>query len=698
MNLIEEIKRRINIVDLATEWGLQPTPNNFIFSIYKAEKNRSLKLYPETNSYYCFATGKGGDVIRFYADYYKINNGDAIKRLANELQINHKPEGKILKSTERITLINNIDQDRRIKEIYAEFERFCDGCDDKTLKYLTGDERGLSEEIIKAFRIFSIKNITSTEEFLKKKYTMKELMQSGLFNNTGRFVFSNHKLIIPYLENGEIVYLRGRLLPENENQNMSKYIGLYGITAKRFFNTDVMKGLEENSELMLCEGEFDAIASSQYKYNALGVPGVNNFPANGRELLSKYELYICFDNDEAGEKGIRDIMIKLEKNITVVKLKKHKDLTEYFAERSGGNLARDEDVELIKKEALREKKSKIRLLTAREIQEMELPAAEWIVEGLIPEGLIILAGRPKIGKSWMALGISISVANGTKALGSFNTKKSKVLYIALEDNKQRLKNRIVNIIGGEQEKIAPVELLFLDENFNFPKINEGGLEEISNIIDDDEEIRMVVIDTLGRSIADKKRKDNNLYLADYEISSKIQELAMKRNISIMLLHHTKKGNEENVFDEISGTTGLTGAMDTMMVIKEKSNEYTLHIRGRDVEEAEYRIEFDKNLFCWNVTEKKEGKELSAEREEILTMLETYNRGMGTGEIAELLGKKTSNISKLLKKLMADELIISPKYGIYELAKGGEKRRYSDSNKPSISNEGTSKNGKSVQSG
>ena len=69
MSLIEEIKNRINVVDLAIELGLQPTKKDFIYSIYKDEKNRSLKLYTETNSFYCFATGRGGDVINFYADF-----------------------------------------------------------------------------------------------------------------------------------------------------------------------------------------------------------------------------------------------------------------------------------------------------------------------------------------------------------------------------------------------------------------------------------------------------------------------------------------------------------------------------------------------------------------------------------------------------------------------------------------------------
>src|SRR3989304_212985 len=89
MSLIEEIKNRINIVDMAVEFGLKPTKNDQIYSIYKIEKNRSLKLYRKTNSFYCYATGRGGDVINFYADYKKISNREAIMLLAKELGLDN---------------------------------------------------------------------------------------------------------------------------------------------------------------------------------------------------------------------------------------------------------------------------------------------------------------------------------------------------------------------------------------------------------------------------------------------------------------------------------------------------------------------------------------------------------------------------------------------------------------------------------
>src|SRR5690606_24474840 len=93
MNVIEEIKSRINIIDLAVQLGLEPTSNDFIFSVFKAEKNRSMKLYKKTNTFYDFSTGTPGDVINLFAAIKKINNEEAIKRLAEELRIvtNYNP-------------------------------------------------------------------------------------------------------------------------------------------------------------------------------------------------------------------------------------------------------------------------------------------------------------------------------------------------------------------------------------------------------------------------------------------------------------------------------------------------------------------------------------------------------------------------------------------------------------------------------
>ncbi|MGD8305925.1 MAG: AAA family ATPase [Ignavibacteria bacterium] len=667
MSLVKEIKDRINITELVTQLGLMPDRYGFIKSIYKEESHPSLKLYPDTNSFYDFSSGKGGDVINFFADYKQLDNGDAIRILAEKLKIDNGNSKKLNNGKnmgDKIKL--EVCDFNKCIEIYHSLEQYCNGVDDKSLEYLCGSERGLTEDIIKRFRLFSINDINGTIDHLFNIFNLEELKEAGLFNEKGAFVFTKHRLIIPYLDDDKIVYLRGRILPGYMNDSARKYIGLWGHSAKRIFNTNILRNLKDSAELLLCEGEFDTIMAEQKGMTAVGAPGVHNYPVEKSELLRRFNLYMCFDNDEPGRTGMQEITNKIGKDTIGLFLQKYKDLTEHYTNNDNSNLFSDEYIDIKSIQAQRILKSKLKLITAREIQKLKVPEMHWVVKDLLPEGLGVLAGAPKIGKSWMALGIALSIAEGNKALGYFETNKSSVVYIALEDNLRRIKDRMHNILGIEPNYEAPENLIYLEESHNFPKLNENGIDELQNLIDDNPDIKLVIIDTLGRAKADKKRMDNNIYQADYELGSKLQEFTMKNRICVLVIHHTKKGSEENVFDEISGTTGLTGAMDSMMVLKKKNNECKLYITGRDVEESEYTVKFDKTICCWNVVEKNSEMNITAEREEILELIKSYNREMRTGEIAELVGKEKSNVSKLLKKLVRDGLLISPKYGYYAL--------------------------------
>ena len=381
--MIDEIKRIIKIVDLATELGLQPTKQGFIYSIYKDESNPSLKLYPETNSYYCFSTAQGGDVIKFYADLKGISIKEAVKELAvraglenkktqnsksttvDRFKIQKKIELKkiekriiVLKSEielfeERagvyefmfelnrrqaeIRAIGDLMNERKEKQnlIYESLEKFCYGVDDETYNYLRGKERGLSQETIKRFRLFAIKNMKQTYEYLKDCFLDDELLISGLLNKNGKLVFTYHKLIIPYLENNKIVYLRGRRI--QPSKELSKYISLSNYSGnlplKRFFNIDTLKKVKENEMLIVCEGEFDTMIMEQEGFAAIGIPGVTNIPAEQIGTIKKYDLYIAFDNDEAGASAMEKIVKLVNRPIKGIKLKHHNDLTELINER-----------------------------------------------------------------------------------------------------------------------------------------------------------------------------------------------------------------------------------------------------------------------------------------------------------------------------------------------------------------------------
>jgi len=164
-----------------------------------------------------------------------------------------------------------------------------------------------------------------------------DLIISGLINKKGNFVFTYHKLIIPYSEDKKITYLRGRFI--NAEIKFSKYIGLSNfsgnLTPKRFYNLNVLKNMSKSDKLIICEGEFDTMIMKQEGHYSIGIPGVTNIPENEIHLVKDYDVYVAFDNDEAGISATHRITKIFNKPIKAIMLKHHKDLTELVNERYG---------------------------------------------------------------------------------------------------------------------------------------------------------------------------------------------------------------------------------------------------------------------------------------------------------------------------------------------------------------------------
>ena len=395
MSLIEEIKRRIKILDLVYEFGLRVYRKNFIKSIYKNERTPSLKIYADTNTYKCYSTGIQGDVIKFYMDYNRIDFKEAVRELADKVGLEYgkcemddgkreKSKVRSIRSEERyqkkrnetkiiilksekeffdekagiyeymmglekneseVKAMEDLLNERKEKQIliYESLEKFCFGVDEETLEYLLGRNRGLKPETIKKFRLFSIKDLKTTTEFLRDCFSSDDLLISGLMNPKGKFVFTYHKLIIPFSENNKIVYLRGRKLQKaDSNRKISKYISLSNfegmLPLKRFYNIDILKIIYPDVKLFVTEGEFDCEIMVQEGFNAIGIPGTTNIPENQIHLIKDYDIYAAFDNDDAGIKAMHRLVKLVNKPIKAIKLKHNKDLTELINERSGRNI------------------------------------------------------------------------------------------------------------------------------------------------------------------------------------------------------------------------------------------------------------------------------------------------------------------------------------------------------------------------
>ncbi len=285
-----------------------------------------------------------------------------------------------------------------------------------------------------------------------------------------------------------------------------------------------------------------------------------------------------------------------------------------------------------------------------------LPEPVWIVPGLIPEGLTILAGRPKSGKSWLAYDLALEVARGGCALGNkpFAVEQGRVLLLALEDSERRLQDRMKALCHGGSPP-PPGFLHIATVGTGFPLLDQGGRNEIEGWLRQHPDARLVVVDTLKKIRPAGTGRRSAEYDNDYEFTGELQQIALRHRVAILCVHHTRKAAAEDPFDEISGTLGITAAADALMVLKPKGNsEGILHARGRDFEEQRAALRFHNGSWTWNGDADR--LDASDERRAVLELLE--NEGpMTSREIAEHVEKKHGTIQQLLWKMAKAQQII-----------------------------------------
>jgi AAA domain len=243
-------------------------------------------------------------------------------------------------------------------------------------------------------------------------------------------------------------------------------------------------------------------------------------------------------------------------------------------------------------------------ISCADLMSLDLPEPTYVVSGLVPEGLTILAARPKTGKSWLALQLAIGIASGAVVLGSLQTTPGKVLYLALEDTRHRLKKRARKLL--ESMKLpAPANLIFRTAT---QKSKDGGLVHLSEWLDENKaDAKFVIVDTLAKFRTAKKGASDS-YSDDYEAVGGLKEVADRYGVSMMVIHHSRKADAESPFDQVSGTLGLTGAADAVFVLDRShdSADAKLFITGRDVEEETLTITWNAETSLWTLNDRAGG--------------------------------------------------------------------------------------------
>jgi AAA domain len=323
-----------------------------------------------------------------------------------------------------------------------------------------------------------------------------------------------------------------------------------------------------------------------------------------------------------------------------------------------------------------------RTFGANTLQHEKFPALTYLLPDLIPEGLCLLVSRPKLGKSWLALDIALATAAGRIVLGNLKPTTGEVLYLALEDGKRRLQRRLSKLLPSFNDTWPP-GLTFATE---WPRSDQGGLSDIEawirDCIEKHSHPRLIIIDTLAHFR--KPAAGKNAYLEDYAALAELQKLAGRYNLSIVVVHHDRKASADDVFDTVSGTLGVTGAVDTIAIMRRDSGVVTLHVRGRDIEESEKALQFSKATCKWTILGEAAEIRRSDERARVLAALQEAGEPLSISEIISLARLANRNAAdQLLHRMAGDGDVKRIKRGLYCL--------------PGYAPENTSKKHKKVRS-
>lgn len=306
-----------------------------------------------------------------------------------------------------------------------------------------------------------------------------------------------------------------------------------------------------------------------------------------------------------------------------------------------------------------------RCISARDLSAQEFEPIKYVVPGYIAEGLTLIAGKPKIGKSWFMLDIALAVASGGICLGNVPCEQGDVLYLALEDNMRRLQSRLHKL--WEYESLAgdiavPDRLYFSTE---WKRAGEGGIENIREWIDDHPAARLVIVDVLAMFKATSRGREQTLYEADYGALKDLQSLAMDIGVAIVVVHHTRKSAaDSDPFEKVSGTLGLSGAADTTIILDRDQNGCTLYGRGRDIEEIETAVLFDKPTCRWSAQGKASEVRRTDERAQILSVLIDATEPISPRELSIACNAPRNSIDQLLYKMAKAGEVLKIGRGLY----------------------------------
>ena len=240
---------------------------------------------------------------------------------------------------------------------------------------------------------------------------------------------------------------------------------------------------------------------------------------------------------------------------------------------------------------MNENQKKLTVIDGETLMDTRLEPTKFCIDTLLPQGITILGGAPKIGKSWWVLDLCVRIAKGEN-LWNMQTSKGTTLYLCLEDTLRRVQERLSLITDD-----IPSNAFFATSAHT---LAEGLCDEIRTFVKEHPDTVFVAIDTF--QIVRNGGMESS-YGNDYEEIRLMKKLADELNISLLLVHHLRKQGDSDPLNKLSGTTGIVGAVDSVFVLdKSKRNENlaTLICTGRDIEHRQLELRFSSKDYVWEL--------------------------------------------------------------------------------------------------
>lgn len=304
--------------------------------------------------------------------------------------------------------------------------------------------------------------------------------------------------------------------------------------------------------------------------------------------------------------------------------------------------------------------------TAEWLMEQRFPPVSYAVEGIVPEGLTILVAPPKLGKSWLVLDVALNVSVGGLALGCIDVALRPVLYLALEDGQRRLQSRIEKLGSGSGSPYLSFKVT----------IEGNPVDTIAAFLDQHRDHQpLVIIDTLGKIKG--VYNGNDSYGHDYAQAAALKALVDRvPGSSMLVVHHTNKGEKSDFVDSVSGTHGIAGAADTILTLTRSRNDGagTLNVTSRDAAEGSYAVTFDEGKWTLDGSSLSEASQQAQNREAtaglggdmatIIEAVQAHPEGVKRAEVIRQTGIAPSTVDTYLHRAVEAERVERSGRGLY----------------------------------